>query len=322
MLSVRFILSFLLLANGLHAKDLSFSVEKHHEIEQPVAAWTDQYLTQMSPSQLQLTANFVYLLYACASLEYAVRMPIPAIINQIQQIEQKLKSNNPALKELATVQALISQLKHTSYARQLMYETFAQAQKYLDDNKNTHEFQPVNNALEFLQLHGQHTLCLHADTHEEKLNNDIAELGNAFDALKQFLPIAADMCKGLQDNTLSFDVEPENKNVAKIDTASHLCVRTTQQSWYTIDSANRLYNHLIQLTHVGENVYAAYYHAIYHFLHTHHIDKHYQSVMFCPQGLLISKFRTKLLASPEQITKNITTLDHIHDHHIERYSNA
>ncbi len=329
MVLARFILLFLFLASFVQAEDLSVTFAKNNEIEQQIAVWTDQYLTQMSPSQLQLTANFVYLLYACNLLEYAVHIRIPAIVNQIQHIEQKLRSNHDAINELATVQILATQLKHTSHIRQLMYATFAHAQEYfactqedLDDNTHAQEFNLIDNALEFLQLHGQHMLRLHADTHEEQLNKDIAELGNTLGQLKQFSPVAASMCRGLHDNAISFDVEPENKNLAKIDTASHLCIKIDKQIWHIIDSTNQLYNHLIQLTGVGKNLYAAYYRAVYLFLQTHHIDKHYRYVMFCPQGLLVPEFRTELLASPERIVENVIKLDHINNQNTKRSSNA
>ncbi len=330
MVFARFILLFFFLANFVQAEDLPVTFAKNNEIEQQIATWTDQYLAQMSPSQLQLTANFVYLLYACNLLEYAVRIRIPAIINQIQHIEQKLRSNHDALNELATVQILATQLKHTSHIRQLMYATFAQAQEYfacaqedgLDNNKNSQEFNLINNALEFLQLHGQHMLRLHADTHEEQLNSDIAELGNTLGQLKQFSPVAASMCRGLHDNAIPFDVEPENKNLAKIDIASHLCINIDKQIWHTINSTNLLYNHLIQLTGVGKNLYAAYYHAVYSFLQTHDIDKSYRYIMFCPQGLLVPEFRTKLLASPEQIIENIIKFNHTNNQNMKRHSNA
>ena len=329
MIFARFILLFFFLANFVQAEDLSVTFDKNNEIEQQIATWTDQYLAQMSPSQLQLTANFIYLLYTCNLLEYAVRIRIPVIINQIQHIEQKLRSNHNALNELATVQILATQLKHTSHIRQLMYATFAHAQEYfacaqeyLDGNKRSQEFHLINNALEFLQLHGQHMLRLHADTHEEQLNNDIAELENTLDQLKQFSPVAASMCRDLHDNTIPFDVEPKNKNLAKIDIASHLCINIDKQIWHTIDSTNRLYNHLIQLTGVGKSLYTAYYRAIYSFLQTHHIDKAYQYVMFCPQGLLVPEFRTELLASPERIVENLIKLDHINNQNTKRCSNA
>ena len=329
MIFARFILLFLFLANFVQAEDLSVTFSKNNEIEQQVAVWTDQYLAQMSPSQLQLTANFVYLLYACNLLEYAVRIRIPEIVNQIQHIEQKLRSNHNALNELATIQILAIQLKHTSHIRQLMYAAFAHAQEYfacaqegLDGNTHSQEFNLINNALEFLQLHGQHMLRLHADTHEEQLNNDIAKLENTLGQLKQFSPVAASMCRGLHDNAITFDVEPENKNLAKIDTASHLCIKIDKQIWHTIDSTNRLYDHLTQLTSVGKNLYSAYYQAVYLFLQTHDIDKSYQYIMFCPQGLLVPEFRTKLLSSPERIAENLIKFNHTNNQNMKRCSNA
>ncbi len=302
----KYFLSFLLLINIgiLHTRDQPQTDNVHNQVSQ----WIDEHISQMTPAQVQLTANFSYLLYACALLECAVRIRIPAITKSTNMFTQKLYVNQDALYELAITKALIANLKKTTYGRQLMYETLEQANLYLDAHEEGEDIQHVALALESLQIHGQNILRLHAHNKTDTINQDIAHLRNTLEELKQFLPVAAGICKGLQNDILPSDIENNNESLVKIDTLSHLALQITQQNTHTIRAADRFEAHLTQLTNAGKDLCAAYYQAIYQYMQTHNIDTQYQFLIFCPKGTITPEFRTKILDSPKQLADNISKL--------------
>ncbi len=150
-MSIKHFLSFLLLTNIgiIHTQDQPQTSDVHNEVSE----WIDQHVSHMTPEQVQLTANFTYLLYTCALLECAVRTRIPAIRATTTLFKQKLRSNQDALYELAITKALIANLKKTAYGRQLMYKTLEKANLYLDTHKDDEEMQHVFIALESLLRH-------------------------------------------------------------------------------------------------------------------------------------------------------------------------
>ncbi len=156
-MSIKHFLSFLLLTNIgiIHTQDQPQTSDVHNEVSE----WIDQHVSHMTPEQVQLTANFAYLLYTCALLECTVRTRIPAITATITLFTQKLRSNQDTIYELAIAKALIANLKKTAYGRQLMYKTLEQADLYLDTNKHDEKIQHVVIALESLGTRGrQHIL--------------------------------------------------------------------------------------------------------------------------------------------------------------------
>ena len=320
----KYFLSFLLLTNIgiLHTQDRPQGSDMHNQISQ----WIDQHISKMTPEQVQLTANFAYLLYAGALFECAVRTHIPAITTSTTMFTQKLYVNQDALYELAITQALIANLKVAAYGRQLMYETLDQAYQYLDTHEQDEEMQNVLLALESLQLHGQNILRLHAHDKTETINQDISNLCNTLKELKQFLPIATDICKNLLNDMLLSDIDDNNKTLVKIDKLSNIAQKITQQNSHTICAANRFETHITQLANTGKDLYAAYYQAIYQYMQTNNIDTQYQFLMFYPKGIIIPEFRTKILDSPKQLTDNVSKLAIINTNtnviHKERTINA
>src|SRR5438445_6161128 len=96
--------------------------------------WQSTYLNNMSPQQLQFTANFLYLSYAISLVELKVRQFTTPIARLNQSIRTKITTYKNATDDLAMLKTLIERLNYVTGARSIYIEALNACGKYYSDN--------------------------------------------------------------------------------------------------------------------------------------------------------------------------------------------
>jgi hypothetical protein len=167
----RYILSLLISIPLLQAQGSMDSTNLAHEHD--IHEWTEKYIQSLSPSHIQVIANFLLFSYTFSSIDTHVRKLNHTLLSAVLGVHTKLLSSTFDNKKLHDTFQYIQQLQGMSSAHQRMLKTWQQCTMYTETIDDQH----FQQALAKLQLLGQQKVQTRAehDIEEYARNLEVAQ---------------------------------------------------------------------------------------------------------------------------------------------------
>jgi hypothetical protein len=274
---------------------LSFSFVPHAHASLHIHTWQTTHLNTMSPEELQLTANFLYLSYAASLAELKVRQFSIPLTRLHQSIKQNVIAYQDCSQELATIKTLLDRLGFVVGTRTIYAETLKVFNQYYNEHAN----QAVDAALENVQLDAQEQLRVWADEQKEQTS---VQLKNFSDAISKNIPqlqgaaeLHTIMSKGKfpQEWQLTEENVPFT-SILILDTilkSNHKLLTIIHEITNSLNESTDYAEHIIT---IGAEIYKNYYMTVRHVLLSPTIDKKYATTMFGMHDLLPDEYKTAL----------------------------
>ncbi len=255
--------------------------------------WQTTYLSAMTPEELQLTANFLYLSYAIALVESKIRQFNTPMTHLNQSIRLHIANYEDATKELASLKTLLDRLSIVAGTRTIYMETYNICQKYFSE----HTTPTIQAALEYIQQSAQVELRAWAD---EKTSTTADQLKKASDEIQQsaqYLAAISDTYNGLSQGDLPVEIAPENE-INKSLIMLNLLLSSTPQCVTVAENLASVFNEtsddVSQIVTAGAEIYKQYYAMIHYMIMSPTFDENYTTTMFGMHDILPEEYKTAL----------------------------
>jgi regulator of replication initiation timing len=255
--------------------------------------WQTTYLNAMTPEELQLTANFLYISYAIALVESKIKQFNIPISRLNQSVRLSIANYQNVNDDLVTLKTLLDRLSFVVGARTIYMETYNVCQKYYND----HATSTMQAALEDIQNNAQIQLRAWAD---ERTNTTADQLKKASDEIgqsAQYIMGISGTYNGMSKGDLPIDVALENeKNKSLI--MLNLILNSTPQFVTVAENVahtlNETSDNVTQLVTAGAEIYKQYYAIIHYLLMSPTFDQQYATTMFGMHDMLPEEYKTLL----------------------------
>jgi hypothetical protein len=252
--------------------------------------WVSLYLENMNPQELQIVANFLYVVYANAIIDVEIQKYYSPFSLITQNVHINLSDPNNSNKELVQLKKVIEKLTTLVQVR-FMYTNMLN--NYLS-YYNADKIDAVDQALKTLQVHASDMLYKWADETHEDFANHLEKAANIMDQCQESMRFASGLFKSLHDGKLPFVVEEKDKSLAIIN----LILRSTPMFMNTANTATNLLNvmsdHAMQTICFGAQVYKDYYQAVHNLIMQEDFDKNYATTLFVTDDLVLAEYQTLL----------------------------
>lgn len=280
-------------AQELTPKSLTFSLEHKQALEQRLADFTQTHLAALQPEELQYLTNLIYFSYATASLDVHVRGKAQEILicakaiqagllNYTQTIQIGIKEH--LVKTLNTIDgAVTAQMAHLR-----AWEFCCEAEEALLPH-NASLAKAIDAFKEIITFE----LGLWTEANTELFDTQLEQSATIFIEAGESLTMVGNTHKALRHNKSPLPSIPENRQIAKIGTASRAARSVDEQCWKSIDAAFQITETEAALQVLSIAVVGMYYQAAYKLLAQH--PAQYRTFMYNEQGLIPVEKRTQEL---------------------------
>ncbi|HLJ31321.1 MAG TPA: hypothetical protein VKU36_02700 [Candidatus Babeliales bacterium] len=274
---------------------LSFSVTTYLHASLNIRTWQTTHLNTMSPEELQLIANFLYLSYAASLAELKVRQFSIPLSRLHQSIKQNVTTYQDCSQELATIKTLLDRLGFVVGTRTIYAETL----KVFNQYYNEHATQLVDAALEGVQLDAQEQLRVWADEQKEQTSTQLKKISETISTNVPQLQGAAELHNIMSKGKLPQEWQLTEENVPF---TSILILDTILKSNHKLqiiidditNSLNETTDYAEHIITIGADIYKSYYMTVRHILLSPTVDKKYATTMFGMHDLLPDEYKTAL----------------------------
>ena len=139
------VITFLLATTSFIFSSENTSLISH---QQHAQEWTNDVINNLTPEEIQLTANILYLLHANALIDLKIRQFVIPITKLNQAIRSNIINYKNTTEELTTLKTLLERLSHVIGARTIYNQKLQTGLTYY--NKNS--CKTLKNLFESLQL--------------------------------------------------------------------------------------------------------------------------------------------------------------------------
>ncbi len=284
---------------------LQWAVVMQSQTPQAVSRWKTSFLDQMTPQELQITANIMYLLYANSVIESKIRQFMTPIARLQQSIRTSINEYRNPAEDLATLKTLIDRLSYVIGTRTVYAKTLATGLAIYGKNP----IRIIEDTILALQQDAQIRLRAWAD---EKASATANLLGDCSAHITECMQPLHDICKlhkGLSEGLLPMELSAEdaaNKSLLVLS----LILANNQEMLKINESMTNALNdttdHAAQILHIGNEIYRDYYQALYTTLMSLPCDKQYTMTLFSMYDIL-----------PDEYKSALPDADHIFEHALQ-----
>jgi hypothetical protein len=261
--------------------------------------WVSLYAQQMNPEELQITANFLYILYANALIDTEIQKYYVPLARLSQIARNNLSDISNPNHELNQLGALTEKLSLLIKTRLLYTELLGACFNQINQNK----IDIVNNALKTLQTHASDMLYEWANKNNKEFAHDLEKTAKVLADCEQSIHFASDLHKGLSNGILPYVVEEKDKPLAIVN----VILQTSPTFMHTADTAtnalNTISNRAMETICFGAEIYKDYYKTLYTLLMENFSDTEYTTTLFDKYGL--SKEYNSLLPDTDHILEHL-----------------
>ena len=274
------------------------TISTDHHIEE----W-QSYLDRMTPQELQITANIIFLLSATSVSEQIISQFTTPIARLHQTIRTKIATYQNPTEELTTLKTLLDRLSYVVGARTIYSQT-------LNTCLASYGKQPVQiieDAILSIQLYAQTTLRAWAHSKADETSQQLKKCSDLIiDRIQEFHGVSL-LHKGMSDGQLPIKIPSEeevNKSliILSIILKNNLELLTVTED--VVNALNETTDHAAQIIQVGVEIYKEYYRAIYKKLMSPSCDKKYATTLFSMYDVLPDEYRS-LLPDPDHIFEHM-----------------
>jgi len=255
--------------------------------------WQTTCLNNMSPDELQFTANFLYISYAVAVAELKVRQFSTPLSRLLQTIKTNIASYQDCSEELAMLKTLLDRLLFVVGTRTIYAEMLKVCTHYYNEHTN----QAIIKALESIQLDARNQLRLWADQQKEPTNAQLKKMAETISNNIPQLQGASELQQMMSKGILPLEMPKENEPFISIIILDTI-LKSNHQLQTVLDeitnSLNETTDYAEQIITIGADIYKNYYMTARHMLMSPTIDKQYTTTMFSMHDLLPNEYKTML----------------------------
>lgn len=280
---------FLSFVFALFSPILLIASENNNQLE----LWHTTYINKMSPAELQLLGNFLYLSCATAIIESKLHQFFIPISRLQQSIRSQIDNYQNPTNDVATLKTLLDRFSYVSGARIVHIETLKTLTNYYNENNTS----LINAAIENIQLNGQVQLSNWANDNMQAIQQQLKQSSEIILNNIQFLQPAMEFYKGISENEFPFDIPKEVENDKALFTLDIIIknnpeLRTTTEE--ITNALNNLNEQATQIIAIGADIYKQYYTIVYDRLMSADYNKEYATTMFSMYGMLAQEYKTLL----------------------------
>lgn len=243
--------------------------------------WAFLYADKMDSEELQLTANFLYILYANALVDTEIQKYYTPLAQLSQIARINLTDTSNPNNELLQLKALAEKLSFLVKARfiytRLLYECI--------NHCNENQTDIVEKALKDLQSHASDMLYEWAEDNNEAFAKQLEKMAKAIVDCEKSLHFASGLYTGLSNGELPFVVEDQDKPLAIMN----VILQTTPTFMNTANTIANALNHIdnraMATICFGTEVYKQHYQTVYNIMAQESFDKNYAITLFDAYGL-------------------------------------
>ncbi|MGB8366831.1 MAG: hypothetical protein WCD44_00580, partial [Candidatus Babeliales bacterium] len=284
------------------------SSDQREQLEKQIKQWTEDYLSQLEPQQLQLMANITYLLFANTLCEQIIRIYSPALVLSTQKIQEKLGLGQDPMQEMALLKVLTEKLQPLSNKRGTFNQALQETNNYLNNNKQTQLVQEISPALQALQVNSQQLLQIYANNVQSEINNYMTTAAESLTNVVKTLNTAINLFQQPEElSTMLPDTLPSNQELAKLEVVNKVAQGLTACGWDNLVIAQNTGQYLTQLLRISQLFYGSYYYEVYNYIKTKDGNMTYQTQMFDEKGLIPTEYRTTPLPSPQEVVEELSS---------------
>lgn len=271
----------------------SLSIIANNSQQDYLHNWQVTYVSTMSPQELQLTANFLYLSYAVALAELKVRQFSTPLSRLHQSIRTKVTTYQNCSDDLAMLKTLLDRLSYVNGARIIYIEMLNVCTQYY----NQHTTEKINAALTSIQLDAQATLQQWANNRTNQTGIQLKKFSETIATNLPQLHGAAELQQMMSKGTLPIEITKENeanKSIMVIDTilkSNHKLLDIIDD---IVDTLNETTDYAEQIIWAGSEIYKNYYVTIHNIITSPAFNKKYATNMFSMHDLLPEEYKTVL----------------------------
>jgi len=251
--------------------------------------WSTVCSEQMTPEELQFTANFLLLLYANAYIDCSIE-PFFAELSRLNQtIRRNLSDPTNPNTETTQLKALATKIAYTTQIRSLYTNMLDACLDYYDNNKTN----ITEQALNALQSYASESLYAWAAEEQETITH-LESSAKIMADTAQSIHSASNLYKGLRNGIFPFMVEERDKHLAIFNVilkSTPLFIRAIDNTTNTLDTTCA---HAMKIIGLGADVYKEHYQALYEVITSESFDGDYATTLFGDDGLLPEEYRVAL----------------------------
>ena len=259
----------------------------------------------MSPQELQLTANFLYLSYAIALVESKVRQFSIPISRLNQSIRRNIAAYENTADDLVMLKTLIDRLSYVIGARSIYIETLKAGTNHYNKNSSP----TINAALENIQYYAQMALCSWANEKADKTTEKLKKSSEVMnESVKHFQEIS-NLHKEMSKGIIPIKIPKEHENHQSLFILTLILNNNPELLTMTEEITNALNetsDHAAQIITAGAEIYKQYYKTVYNLIAAPTHDKHYATTMFGMHDVL-----------PEEYKSLLPDADHVFEHMLQ-----
>ncbi|HSC25502.1 MAG TPA: hypothetical protein VLB80_04790 [Candidatus Babeliales bacterium] len=265
--------------------------------------WQSSFIDSMTPQDLQIIANYLYLLYANAIIESKVRQLTSSLLRLEQSIRLDIAENKNPVEGLTRLKLVIERLSYIINARSVYAQILNMCLKHYEQNSRL----IIDTALESLQCDAQTKLRTWADNNSDITKKLLQQFNNDTVSNIQRLYVIAGLYKGMSEGDLPFVIpqnEMHNTSLFILDSILRQNSHVQMVADNVAITANMASDHLSQLVIMSVEIYKDYYTILYNKMTSTSFDTNCATTLFGARDILPQEHRS-LLPHPENVFEHI-----------------
>lgn len=268
---ISFLSIILILSFSSHIQSSDFSSTNTDFTQE----WVSLYAQTMNPEELQITANFLYILYANALIDTEIQKYYVPLARLSQIARNNLSDPSNLNNELTQLGALTEKLSLLIKARFLYTKLLGGCLDHINKTK----INVVDDALKALQKHASDMLYEWAEDNSEKFAHDLEKSAKTIADCEQSMHFASDLHKALSNGVLPYVVEEKDKPLATINVVLQTSPTFMNTADIAANALNMICNRAMETICFGTEIYKNHYTAIYALLEQESFDKSYATLL-------------------------------------------
>lgn len=267
-------------------------------LKQQAHTWA--FHTNLTPVELQMMANILYLSHATALYDVQMRTNAhSAFILAWSLTGNRINNNTTALKRITLLQNVVSTTKkivvqHRHYKRQWDILT-----RYLETTYDKET--PFMQSLECAKKHIQQALTDYLQQKNQKMIHAFQDAQQTLTTAGQVCENIATMYQELGQGTLDLQVDAQDERAAQLHVANKLADAVEASSFKNMQKTHLFMQEMITLEKISTTLFALYYTKLYQAMEQRNLTKQYFFGVVGKKGLLPPIQQKKPLPLPSDL---------------------
>lgn len=274
-----------------HAISLHFSKNDIETIESQAQTWIETYVTNLSPEEIQIIANELYLSHTLALLDSYARELAHSILLLAWQLHTHTTkyTNSPELSD--TIQKQIATLDTLTSARNTTLSAWKACITYASEH-------PIE-AFEIFINYAQQASIKYLRNQQQSLHEKLDVAKNTIQRTFRPLYVKTQAFQAIIENPhCIWAANDFDDTLIKTDIAVKLSNDIIKLNWQTLETLLPIIEHEESLQEIARLNCAAYYKVIYKIMLDRNFENQFMTIMFDSYGLIAEDQRIDLLPNP------------------------